>query len=283
MSLVDRARELNRRRTTGVFIVGYPKTGNTWTRFLLGRYLERVCDLDEIPLFDGYDRWGRCQRACVGPGMYFTHQPLEWDGQTAADLSHDNVVAPFRRRRVVLITRYPLDALVSLWMQQRHRTAEGYEAGLAAFVDDPVFGLEKLMRFHQLWAAERDRPEGLHLVRYEDLRSDAAGGLVSMLRFLGIEVDAVAVPDAVEQSSFESMRSLELSGAAPPYRSSGLGVFGTGDGSSPDTLHVRKGTVGGYRELLSPTEAGTLEARVAAEFPGWYGYGSPPREDDDVG
>ncbi len=32
--------------------VGYPKTGNTWTRVMLGRYVQKAYDLKEMPLFD---------------------------------------------------------------------------------------------------------------------------------------------------------------------------------------------------------------------------------------
>lgn len=282
-SVAERVRAVNRRRTTGVFLIGYPKTGNTWTRFLLGRYLEQRCGLPEPPLFDGYDRFGRCQRACEGPGMHFTHAPLEWRSQTADDLSPERVVRPFRRGSVVLIVRYPVDVIASLWMQQRHRTAQGYDGDLQAFADDPVFGLEKLLRFHRLWEHERDRRRGLHLLRYEDLRADAQGALRDLLRFVGIPMDPAALSAAVDRASFASMRRLELSGAPPRYRSSGASVFATGDPTQADALHVRRGTVGGYRDYLEPAAASAMEARVTAGMPDWYGYRRPPASEEDAG
>jgi alcohol sulfotransferase len=278
----ERIREVVRRRTTGVYFVGYPKTGNTWTRFLVGRYFERVCGLPEPPLFDSYDGLGRCQRACQGPGMHFTHAPLEWSSQTATDLSPRNVLDPFRRSAVVLIVRYPLDVLVSSYMQQRHRTDEGYDAGLEAFMEDPVFGLDKLLRFHQIWATARERPRPIRLLRYEDLHADAPDTIRGVLSFVGVEPDEAAVAEAVERSSFSSMRRLELSGAPPRYRSSGLEVFATGDPHQPDALHVRKGTVGGYRDELDDETAATLEARVAEGMPAWYGYSTPPSAEPHV-
>jgi len=275
-------RALNRRRTTGVYFVGYPKTGNTWTRFLVGRYVQRVCGLKEPPLFDGYDRWGRCQRACVGPGMYFTHSPLRWDVQTAADLDRAGVVSPFDGRPVVLIVRYPLDVLVSAWMQERHRRVPPYEGDLSAFVADPVFGIEKLLAFHRIWGAERDRPDGLHLLRYEDLRADAVAGLRDVLSFVGIPVESEAVTAAAAESSFERMRELEESGAAPRYQTSGQSVFATGDRMNPEAFHLRSGVVGGYARHLADSEADALERRISSEMPSWYGYASPPVEGTHV-
>jgi hypothetical protein len=270
-------RAFNRRRSTGAYFVGYPKTGTTWVRFLIGHYLQRFCDLDELPLFDYYDKYGRCQRACVGPAMHFTHEPLTWERQTARDLDATSVTKPYRRRPVVLIARYPLDVLVSLWMQQRFRATSPFEGDLPAFVADPVFGLDKLLRFHTLWADEQYRSRGVHLLRYEDLTADTSGSMSRLLTFLGIPLHEDALSDAVEAASFASMRRLEESGAAPRYRSSEMGVFATGDRANPDALHVRSGTVGGYVQHLDASDARALEARVASGMPDWLGYAQPPR------
>ena len=120
-----------------------------------------------------------------------------------------------------------------------------------------MFGLEKLLRFHTIWADEQDRSRGVHLLRYEDLSADTPGSLRKLLMFLGIPLDEDALSDAVGSSSFATMRRLEESGAGPRYRSSGMGVFATGDRANPDALHVRSGSVGGYVEHL-----GTFEARA---------------------
>jgi hypothetical protein len=183
------------------------------------------------------------------------------------------VIERFSPAPVALIVRHPLDALVSLWMQQRHRTATGYDGDFAAFARDPVFGLDKALRFHALWAGERGRPRGLHLVRYEDLRADAAGGLRAILDFAGIPIDEAAVAHAVEASSFASMRRLEEAGAGPRYRSSGASVFATGDQGEPNAFHVRRGEVGGYREHLTAEDATEFEAAIAEHMSPWYGYG----------
>jgi hypothetical protein len=106
--------------------------------------------------------------------------------------------------------------------------------------------------------------------------------LTRLLGFAGVPVDETIVAHAVERSSFQSMRRLELSGSAPRYRSSGAGVFATGDVREPNALHVRKGTVGGYRDELDPGAAAALEQRIGAEMPPWYGYGAPPARDGDV-
>jgi hypothetical protein len=209
--------------------------------------------------------------------MHFTHAPLRWEEQDAHDLDRHTVVSPFRGRRVVMITRYPLDTLVSLWMQQRFRAEPPYNGDLLAFIADPVFGLEKLLRFHVIWAEEQRRAGGFCLLRYEDLSADTCGSLRTLLDFLGIPIEQTALNDAVEAASFASLQRLEASGDGPRFGSTGASVFATGDRSNPDAWHVRRGVVGGYHQYLDLSEARALEARISSSMPPVFDYTVPPR------
>lgn len=271
-----RLRQANRRRTVDVFFVGYPKTGNTWWRYMLGCYAQEAYGLAEPPLFDEFDRLGRARRAGDLPGITFTHEPLETVGQTARDLTPANVVDPFDGKRVVLLVRHPLDALVSSWHQARLRNEPPYEGDLRSFLEHPVHGLEKLVRFYGLWEGAHAAELPVALVRYEDAREDTAAELERVLGFLGVDsprADAVAA--AVERASFANMQALEHSGREPHYASSGLGMFATGERSNADAFHVRRGKVGGYRDELPADLVPEYERRVAEAMGSWYGYGAP--------
>jgi Sulfotransferase domain len=265
-----RLKQLNTRRTTDVYFVAYPKTGSTWLRFMLGCYLQELHGLDEPPLFD-VDRWGRAVKVAGLPGVAFTHRPLEWTAQTADHLTPANVVEPFRGKTVVLLARYPLDALVSLWhheMKQSH----SYEGDLVSFTEDPVLGLDKLLRFYTLW--ETQSPT---LIRYEDMREDPGRELTRALESIGsTPVDDQALAHAVERGSFASMKAMEVSGEVPRYASSGVPIFGTGDTSDPNAFHVRKGEAGGYRSEYPPELVSGYEARIAEQMGDSYGYDAPP-------
>ena len=138
-------RKLNHHRTTELYFVGYPKTGNTWLRYMLGRYIQLLCSLPDLPLFDATDRMGRCESFCVGSAMQFTHRPLLWHEQRAIDLNYQNVIQPFHGKRVVLLIRHPLDTLVSHWMQRKHRGNENYTGDLMKFLEDPVWGIREIL------------------------------------------------------------------------------------------------------------------------------------------
>ena len=237
---------------------------------MLGRYVQLLCGLAKLPLFDATDALGRCERYCVGPTMQFTHRPLIWHGQCAADLNYDNVIKPFQDKRVVLLFRCPLDALVSLWMQRRHRSGENYSGNLPEFLEAPVWGLEKYFEFYSQWFQHRDHVRDLYLLRYEDTRKDPSAVFGRLLDFLAIPRNDDAFQQAVADSDFERMKKVELSGDAPKYESSGRSIFASGDLSNVDALHVRRGKVGGYHDYLEQKDAVRFEAIVAHRLPDFF-------------
>lgn len=255
--------------------VGYPKVGNTWLRITLGRYLAARYALPEAPLMDPGEFATLVAAGAKAIGE-FTHRPLEWTTQTAADLSYETVVLPFTALPVLLLTRYPLDAIVSLYMQQRHANPQSsFHGSIADFIDHPVFGIEKLIRFHQLWDEGR-REARVMLWRYEDALAAARVELERVLEFLGEPVDRAIAERAVGESSFENLRALELSGQQPRYKSSDLAIFAPGDPSNHNSLHTRRGVAGGYRNEIPSSLAARLEERIARELPAWFGYQLPP-------
>lgn len=271
----SRLRQWRMCRTGDVLFIGYPKCGNTWTRFLLGSYFQELCPGSPLLLFDGADRWGRCSRACVGPAMHFTHAPLRWDGQTAAHLDESNVLRPYQSNRVVLLMRHPLDALVSNWYHATRRGDADYDGSLSEFLQDPVWGLDKFVRFANLWAQEaRRRGDDILLLRYRDLRADTQGWLRRLLEFIEVTPDDPKIEAAVAAASFDRMRELELAGGLR-YPSTGLPVFSSADLRDENSRHVRRGAVDGHRDEIEPALLDELLDRIDAELDPWYHFQRP--------
>ena len=208
-------RKLNQHRTTELYFVGYPKTGNTWIRYMLGRYVQLMCDLPVSPLFDATNRWGHCEKFCVGPAMQFTHRPLVWGNQQASDLTYENVIRPFLEKRIVLLVRHPLDTLVSHWMQRRHRYKGDYTGRMIEFIDDPVWGLEKYLRFYTLWFDHRHVAKDFVLIRYEDMRAKPLQVFTHLLGYLDIPREDEAIKSAVAFADFDSMKKIETTADGP--------------------------------------------------------------------
>lgn len=273
LSLFRRGRQAEAPADIRRFVaVGYPKVGNTWLRVMLGRYLQKAYGLAEMPLLDAGDLLNLKSAGVAALGD-FTHTPLTWETQTAADLTVESVIRPFRNLKVMLLIRHPLDVLVSHYMHMRYQNRDKpYQGDLLAMIDDPVLGIQKFFQFYNIWVEHRDEIGDFMLWRYEDARAAPAKTLREVLVFLGEQVDDALVDDAARYSSFDNMKSWEKAGNQPTYKSSGFQIFATGDLSNPNAFHVRKGEVGGWRDEISPETAKRLEERIRAELPSFCGY-----------
>jgi hypothetical protein len=256
--------------------VGYPKVGNTWLRFMIGRYVQKLGDLPELPLLELEANAPRLLSQAVGPSAagYFTHAPLVWTEQTADDLTRDSICGPFRSQKVILLIRHPLDVVVSHYMHNQFKNAgpDKFAGTLCDFIEDPVFGLRKLLRFYELWRELRGEVPDLLLWRYEDARKDPLNSLYQIIRFLDLPMDSTAAEEAVRFSSFENMKQMESSGPRMSYKSSGFVLFGAGDRSNPNAYHVRSGKVGGYQTMFSPEHLERYERIIGEQLSEFYGY-----------
>ncbi|NOH10433.1 MAG: hypothetical protein HND51_02185 [Chloroflexi bacterium] len=263
-----------RHRTTDVYFVGFPRSGNTWLRFLVGRYMQLLCSSEDMLLFGRYDLFGRCEKACIGPAMNFNHGKLQWDNHHAEDLSYEEFVQPFMGKKIILLSRYPLDVMVSNWAYDVN-IAKTYEGDLPAYLDDPIRGLGRLFRFHNLWASARDEFPGLMLSRYEDMRDNTALHFRKIVEFLELPLKLEIIGEAIEYASFSNMKNMQFNKSEENIKVDKAKLFRTGDPGNAEAHHVRRGKVGGYRDYLTDSVSTKLEASIENEMVDWFGYSHP--------
>ena len=266
------------KQETQIAVVSYPKTGNKWLQFIIGRYLQNLTGGAEIVLPDGSPRVNALLAGLGFPPITsWTHAPLTWEDQTAEQLTRANVVAPFSGQKVVLLSRYPLDVLLSAFFHNNYQKGSKSRRifpSFKSFVSDPVYGMDKLVRFYRIWANSIDDVDGF-VVRYEDLQRDCETVVSRLFAFCGFSIDEAALQEAVRFSSFENMQLIERTRRDLKYESSGLNVFATGAGDDPKAMHVRFGQPGVYRDYLSTEDAKKYEQFVAQTFPARFGCHEP--------
>lgn len=180
-----------------VFLGGYPRSGSTWTRFLLYDLLTgREPDYDEV------------NRAIPDVGKHRAAPALLPAGGRLLK-THE----PYRSeyRRAICLLRDPRDVALSeyrFWRMRRELDGT-MEEFVEAFLSRPLHGFQTWKQNVDSWltAAERGPDEGVQilLVRYEDLRSDTTAILQGMLSFLGVEPSRDGIQRAIDRNRLSNM------------------------------------------------------------------------------
>jgi hypothetical protein len=223
-------------------LVSYPKSGNTWLKFMLAHALTGVATS-----FDATeDAIGRVGGRTDVPAL------LPDGGRILK--SHEAFSAGVRAPGpVVYVVRDGRDVAVSYYQQFVRR---GWEPGefsdfLPRFVAGQVDGYGPWGAHVTSWLDGRVAPDRrLLTIRYEDLLEDPLGGLQQTLGFLGVSVDADVVEAAVEANRFEQMRRRETESA-----------FHEKQG---DRFFVRRGIAGEWRETFSDADAALFDRAFGA-------------------
>ena len=182
------------------FLVSYPKSGNTWVRFLLANLIypnEAVgfADINHLlPSPDVLSR--RFLKKLPRPRILKSHEPYDR-----------------RFRKVIYLVRDPRDVVISEYHFNLKKRYIAPEVSLEEF--GRRFLLGTTSSYCSWWehtaswiGARRGNPEFL-LVRYEDLLSNSIDETGRIAKFLNLSTETERLQNAVERSSANRMRELE--------------------------------------------------------------------------
>ena len=183
-----------------MFLVSYPRSGNTWVRFLLAnlRYPNQSVGFANINrlLADPAVSTNRFLKRLPRPRILKSHEPFD-----------------VRFRKVVYLVRDPRDVVISEYYFNLKKMFIDLSVSLDQFVLRFIAG--ETAAYGSWWenavswiAARHGNPAFL-LVRYEDLLSDPISTIAKVAAFLGIQADEERLKAAVERSSADRMRVLE--------------------------------------------------------------------------
>lgn len=226
------------------FIVSYPRSGNTWTRFLIANLLhpEEAATFANIErlLPDSEAQSSRYLRRVPRPRVIKSHQYFD----------------P-RFPRVVYILRDPRDIALSYYdFQRKYRQIED-SYPLTAYVSDFVNG-RLISKTWGTWgenvgswlAARGGSPRFLAL-RYEDMIADTAAQLKRIAGFLDVDLSSERLSAVIELSSADRMREME--------KTQGKDWVSTKDKRS-DIPFIRSAVSGGWKTKLPASSVAEIEA-----------------------
>jgi len=225
------------------FLVSFPKSGNTWTRFLVCNIINPDDPVTfaklESRIPEIYDVTDRALRRFPRPRIIKSHEAFD----------------P-RYKKVIYIVRDPRDVAVSYYEFQLKRGVISESLSLEAFM--PIFldsGIEPMIGNwgdHVLsWLSTRLGRSNFLLLRYEGMKKNTLAEATKIAEFLGFDSRPERMARAVELSSFDRMRQLESEQA---------GQWKETKKTRQDKPFVRKGVVGGWRATLTESSVAQIES-----------------------
>ena len=217
-----------------IYLVSYPRSGNTWARFLLANLI-RPADVQVT--FQSV--------AHILPDIHTDREQIERLSRPRFIKSH----APLEPRypRSIYLVRDGRDVYVSYYHYQREKLPAG--TTLADYV--PMDHWPCSWGQHVLSWLDADLPEDRFLwVRYEQLYQQPERELHRMAAFAGLDVTEAQVQEAIRNSTFDSMRQIEET-SGHPRADHFSGRF------------VRSGQAGGWQAHFGPREREAFKALEA--------------------
>lgn len=226
------------------FIVSYPRSGNTWTRFLVANLLhpEQPASFATIErtVPDSEAQSSRYLRTVPRPRVIKSHEYFD----------------P-RFKQVIYIVRDPRDVALSYYDFQRKYRQIPDDYPIRQYVRDFVGGRLSSADWGtwaenvNSWISTRHGQPGFLLLRYEDMVADTRPELAKMAAFFGIEASPQLLRNTIERSSAERLRDLE--------RTQGSEWVSTKNKRS-DIPFIRTATAGGWRQKLPADSIAMIEA-----------------------
>ncbi len=232
-----------------VFLVSYPRSGNTWTRFLISNLVHPT---DPTTFANVESRI---------PEIYFNPDHVMRRLPRPRILKSHECFQP-HYRRIIYIARDPRDVAISFYHHNvkwrnipDNYPMEDFIPRFMAAEFDTRWGS---WSDHILsWLSMRQGRKEFLFLRYEDMKTDPAGALKHIADFLrqcsfpNIDDGAQRLAQAVELSSPERMRKLEKEQA---------GKWVLTKQTRRDKPFVRTATAGGWKSVLSPRSVAQIES-----------------------
>ena len=240
-------------RDTDVFLVGHPKSGNTWLAYMLAIVLHKDTEYqislanvgEYVPTVHGRDSRIAHYPNLAQPRIFRNEWPMY----------------PTLYPKTVYVLRDPRAVLVSLF-HMYHVVFDDSQMTMQAFVNEYlVHGCikkwePKLVRWDKQVLAWKRRAEvngRVLLVRYEDLVTERRRVLQELAEFACVPCAEEDLAVGVSRGSFEEMQANEDQHGAESY----LRV------KEPRRRFIRRGMVDSWKHELDPALAEQIETELA--------------------
>jgi hypothetical protein len=228
-----------------IFIVSYPRSGNTWVRFLVANLVNP----------DGLAALGDIER--IIPDIYFYSKRFLKKMRRPRILKSHEYFDP-RYKKVVYIVRDPRDVVLSCYRFHLKQRQIDESCSIEEYVPRFVEGTGGVFEEYGSWAdnvgswlGARQNRNGFLLLRYGDLHERPVPELARVASFLDIPCAPDRLVKAVDLSSAQRMRFLEATDSESWFLTKG---------TRDDIPFVGEAKVGTWRSHLSEHLVALIES-----------------------
>lgn len=221
-------------KSQNLLIVSFPKSGRSWLRVMMD-------DLSFTP--------------------DFSHAGVTIEKYNHYSDALKNI-ENFFPRKIIFLSRDPRDAIVSYFFQLTSRL-DVFDGTIHEFIKHEKHGIRTACLFNTGWIKNAHKFSGFFHLKYEDLIEEPENTLTKTINFIGIEKKQRLIRSVIQNNSIEEMRKKEKEGILEKRFPNKFSEKNSDDNS----MKVRKGKVGGYKEYLSEEDIHYCN-QVMAE----YGY-----------
>lgn len=226
------------------FLVSYPKSGNTWARFIVANLLKKSDD--QIDFHSAVD---------YVPEIGVHHEIAEALDRPRILKSHQVYNPSFQR--VVYLIRDPRDVYVSYYHYLRKKLPSNL--AFSQFLKEKVDTPSSWKAHVHSW---QDKSNVVATFRYEDLLANTHEEVSRLASVLGIVADENKIREAIEASSFSSMKTIEQKNGRP---------FTNESDKATATDFVRKGQQGDWVNYFSQEDLAYLSQNTK-DLASRFGY-----------
>lgn len=222
------------------YLVSYPKSGNTWVRFLLGNLLcqeREALSRKNIWLYipDSHDN--KQDQYIKNTTSSFYNFPYQFVK------SHDPYFFYYRNKKVIYIVRDGRDVLSSYFHYQNSRQKNAIS--LSELIQGKGTSSNIGLWSEHVVGWAKSECKAKIILKYEDLLRDPFAEIKKLLEFLDWKLDETIVEKAIINSSFKSLQEIE-----DKY---GIKYQEKISDDIP-TRFFRAGEIGNWKKTFSPEE-----------------------------
>lgn len=225
-------------RPADIFLGSYPRSGTTWSRFVLLEILTgHEGGFDEVNgILHGVGNQWTGARILPGEGRLIATHEQYWKHYHKAlylvrDV-RDVILSEFAYTTDLEFFNGNLDQFIETFLCSKINPFGPWQKHVSSWLDSPIGGTENLL-----------------VVRYDQLRKNPVEGFTRIAKFLGVNHDQALIQRAIEHNTLDKMKEKERKA---PQRVSVKGNF------------VRSGSVQGWRAKLTPEQIRVIEQHAGS-------------------